>query len=69
MNQYLINFSWNCFIFRMPSKEEPQNFQSMYGILIKIRLVSKYLILGTDMISEKPDEVSRNTFILLGSGP
>lgn len=69
MNQYLINFSWNCFIFRMPSKEEPQNFQSVYGILIKIRLVSKYLILGPDMISEKLDEVSRNIFILLGSGP
>lgn len=53
----------------MPSKEEPQNFQSMYGILIKICLVSKYLILGPDMISEELDEVSRNIFILLGSGP
>jgi len=47
----------------MPSKEEPQNFQHLYGFFAKINFVIKFLFLGLNMLSEKQDEVSRKSFI------
>lgn len=48
----------------MPSKEEPQNFQSLYDFLAKVNLVSKYLFSVPDVIlrnkiksAERLDEV------------